>query len=72
MSDSPCVKNGTEHVWEYVGSDGITYGSNACQVEGCGWFRAVERPKRRRAPKAKRPSPSGTGLEDLLSFRKPE
>ena len=71
MTDSsPCVQNGTEHVWEYVGPDGTLIGSNACQVEGCGWFRAVERPKRRRAPKTKRRNESGTGLEDLLNFGK--
>jgi len=58
MPDSPCVQNGTEHVWGEYG--------NACQVEGCRWFRGVEAPRRRRAPR--RPSPSGTGLENLLSF----
>ena len=70
MTDSsPCIQNGTDHVWEYVGPDGTLIGSNACQVEGCKWFRGVERPKKRRARVTRR-SASGTGLESLLDFGK--
>jgi hypothetical protein len=68
MTDpSPCVQNGTEHQFFYVNKDGSTQPTNKCQVEGCEWFTAVERPKKRRAPRTKR-SKSGTGLEDLLNF----
>jgi len=73
MSDSLCVKNGTEHVWEYVGPDGTVFGSNACQVEGCRWFRAVEAPKKPGVRRAKRSRTSSTddgpeSLKSLLRF----
>jgi hypothetical protein len=63
----------TEHQFFYINQDGSTQPTNKCQVEGCNWFTAVRTPKKRRPKTAHRNtsrSPSGTGLEDLLSFKK--
>jgi hypothetical protein len=56
-----------EHVFSFTAPDGTTVPTNRCQVEGCGWFTAVSRPKRRRAP-SRVASDGFESLQSLLRF----